>query len=209
MTKTLFRWLVALLMMFAVASCDALPTLPPPPPTSTPAPSPTPVVLGQTFSGRDLVGNTLSVNYPATWAQGGNADTLILATSARIAQDPTTADMSAGDVGVSISVVPASLASLAVAEGVTPSAYNILLNYITSAQQNNPTLGFSTPELTLFGAVPVAFSRSATASDESMTLIADVGTGFAIVNVVADAGALADALPTVRAIVASLTYASR
>jgi hypothetical protein len=166
-------------------------------------------VLGQTFSGRDLVGNTLSASYPATWAQGGNADTLILATSARIAQDPANADMGAGDVGMSISVVPASLASLAVAEGVTPTAYNILLNLIASAQKNNPSLGFSTPELAVFGAVPVALSRTTTASDESMTLVADVGTGFAIVNVVTDAGALADALPTVRAIVASLTYASR
>ncbi|GEM_PF-6419702 len=201
--KTLFRLLFIVLLSGMVVACDALPMVGIP--TLTPPPSPTPVELSQTFSGRDLVGNTLTLNFPMAWAQSGNADSLLLGTSASLL-DNAQVDMGLGDVGVSISMIPVSLAGLSVPEGVTPSPYNILLNFINSAQTNNPNLQFSTPEIALLGDKAAALVRVVNTSDESLTMIVDVGTGYAVVVAAADIGELASFLPTIQAIAQSITY---
>lgn len=191
MTRIILVLLIPLALL--IAGCDAAAT-----PPSTNA------ELSQTFSDTDLIGGTITVNYPAGWFQAGNAAEGIRLGNDQALLEGTVDTLSSGQILALVVVVPGELAATIAAEGQSmPVA---IINTFGSSLSGPDAPTLSEVQSTTLAGKDAAVTTAASAGSAVILLVVDIGGSYAMVVGSSAPGELNTIRPTIEAIASSVQY---
>lgn len=163
------------------------------------------VELSQTFSGQDMLGGTITVNYPERWAQGGDGNGVSLATNADYLTTSNTTNFESGVALAFIAAQPRSLAQQLTGEGADPSAESILRAFLPNAANAEDAPPFGDPQLGSINDLPIAYVRG-TGDQDALILVVEHGDYFVILSGITAVGEMDDTIGTFNAIAAQVEY---
>lgn len=209
----LIRALLLITAALSLVACDATATTPTatPEPTATepsPAVIPVPdVELPQQFTANDLLGGTITVNFPDDWFQGGTADGVTLSNNADFVGTSGIESVESGVVVVLLSAVPRASAGLLVVEDQPISAETLLNAFLPSEDSPDDALELNLPQNAQIADLPLAFVEGNNATDALLTLVLEQPDFFVLLSAVTAADELDDFRETIHAIALNIDYA--
>ena len=199
--KRLMTLALAALIICLLAACSNAGSSATTAPSATATTVDPTIALAQTFSGENLIGDTLTVNYPEGWFQAGNTDTVLLASSEALVTG-TTATIPAGEAGVSIIAFRTAFAEDMVEGDLTPES--LLAAYTETLRSEEAS--FSEPEAFTLNNRAAARTTGSDATSDGIILVIDLDTAYALLIGSTTKGELAPFEPTMQAILGSVTY---
>lgn len=200
-------WLV-MLAMLVLSGCDeALAPLP------APTDTPTAPLLSESYDGTDSFGGRVSLGYPQGWLipEDASPDALVIFNDATLSSEALTGTLASGQVGVGVNVVPEGLAVLLIPEGEAVTLPNLLDGFLANLAEGegDDAPNFSAPTPLNLGGVEALRTEASEATGDGLILALDRGRAYVIVVASTAPGELERYEPTVRAIAASVRYATQ
>jgi hypothetical protein len=201
-THLIPRWLslplIGVVALIGLTACDAFQGEPEPIEAGE---------LSQTFSGQYSPGGEISVSYPEGWAQGGDANSLILTNSQDLLDSNLQGSPEPDDAVALVSLLPGDMASTMASDPSNVTPVTILESFKQSLEQGPNPIELGDVEAVTLDGKEAAVTAGSSAQGDNLIIMVDEGDSYVnLVGITAE-GQMIRHRETFERIAAATSYA--